>query len=77
MDTRVEKDAGAGNAETDAPESTRKLLEERVSLRYRREEEEPAGRKDVSSHRLVSFPTRSRLLTLLGFVSVCSVEPAD
>ena len=42
---RILEDAGAGKTETEAPESTRKFLEERVSLRYRREDEEPAGRK--------------------------------
>ena len=41
----LEEDAGAGNTETDALESTIKFLEERVSLRYRREDKEPAGRK--------------------------------
>ena len=41
----VEEDGGAEKMETDAPESTRKFLEERVSLGYRREEEEPAERK--------------------------------
>ena len=34
----LEEDAGAGKVET------RKFLEERVSLRYRREDEEPVGR---------------------------------
>ena len=44
---KLEEVAGAGKMETDAPESTRKLkfLEERVSLRYRREDEEPAREK--------------------------------
>ena len=41
----LEEDAGAGNTESDALESTRKFLEERVSLRYRREDEQPAGGK--------------------------------
>ena len=41
----LEEDAGAGKTETDAPESPRKFLEERVSLRYSREDEEPTGRK--------------------------------
>ena len=31
-----------------------------MSLRYRREDEEPAGKTNVSSRRPVSFPTRSR-----------------
>ena len=44
---RIEEDAGAGKTETDAPESTRKFLEERVTLRYRREDEEPARRNNV------------------------------
>ena len=43
--SELEEEDGAGNTETDAPESTRKFLEERVSMRYRREEEELAGRK--------------------------------
>ena len=30
---KLEEDAGAGNTETDAPESIRKFLEERVFLR--------------------------------------------
>ena len=51
----LEEDAGAGNIETDAPESIRKFLEERVSMRYRREEAEPAGRKNFSSHPPVIF----------------------
>ena len=58
----LEKDAGARKTETDAPESTRKFMEERVSLRYRREDEEPVGRKNVSSRQLVTFPTRSRVV---------------
>ena len=41
----LEEDASAGKPETDALESTRKFLEERVSLGYRRDEEEPAERK--------------------------------
>ena len=41
----LEEDAGAGNTEIDASESTRKFLEELVFLRYRREDQEPAGRK--------------------------------
>ena len=41
----LEENAGAGNTGTDALESTRKFLEERVSLRYRREDEQPAGGK--------------------------------
>ena len=41
--------ASAGNAETDAPKSARKFLEERVFLRYRSFEEEPSWRKNVSS----------------------------
>ena len=57
----LEEDAGAGKMETEAPESTRKFLEERVSLRYRREDEEPAGRKNISSCWPVSFLTRSRV----------------
>ena len=59
------EDAGAGKTKTDAPESTRKFLEEKVSFRYRREDEEPAGR-NVSSHRPVSFPTRSRVAYTSG-----------
>ena len=39
----LEEDAGAGKMETDALESTRKFLEERVFLRYRREDEVPAS----------------------------------
>ena len=72
----LEEDAGAGKTETDALESTRKFLEEKVSLKFRREDEEPAGRKNVSYCRPVSFLTRTGLLTLLGLVSVCLVEPA-
>ena len=52
--------------ETDALESTRKFLEERVSLRYRREDEKPAGSKNVSSDPPVSFPTRSRVAYTSG-----------
>ena len=33
----------------EAPESTRKFLEERKSLRYRKVEEDLAGRKNISS----------------------------
>ena len=62
----LEEVAGAGKTETDAPESTRKFLVERVSLRYRREEEELAGRKNISSLRSVSFPTRSRVAYTSG-----------
>ena len=53
----LKEDAGAGKTETDALESTRKFLEERVTLRYRREDEEPAGRTNLSSCQPVSFPT--------------------
>ena len=41
----LEEDAGVGKTKTDTPESTRKFLEERASLRYRREDKEPAGGK--------------------------------
>ena len=58
----LEEDAGAGNTETEAPESPRKFLKERESLRYRREGEVPAGRKNVSFRRPVSFPTRRRVV---------------
>ena len=71
-----EEDAGAGKTETEALESTRKFLEERVSLTYRREDEEPAGRNNVSSCWPVIFRPGTGLLTLLGFVSVSPVEPA-
>ena len=54
----LEKDAGVGNTETDAPEFTRKFLEEIISLRYKREEEALAWRKNISSCRPVSFPSR-------------------
>ena len=50
----LEEDAGAGNTESDALESTRKFLEERVSLRYRGKEE-PAERKKFSFRQTVSF----------------------
>ena len=43
----LEEDAGAVKTETDARESTRKFLKAQLSLRYRREDEEPAGRKKV------------------------------
>ena len=62
----LEEDAGAGNTETDASESTRKFLEESVSLRYRREEKEPAGRKNVSSCWSVSFPIRGKVAYTSG-----------
>ena len=38
----LEEDAGVGNTETEAPESTKKFLLERESLRYRREDDVPA-----------------------------------
>ena len=66
----LEEDAGAGNTETNALEPTKKFLEERVSLRYGREEEEPARRKIVSSHHPFVFQPGA------GFVSMCSEEPA-
>ena len=69
----LEKDAGPGNTETDAPESTRKFLEERVYLRYRREKEELAGRKSFF-HRPVSFPTRSRVACISGLCLHVSCE---
>ena len=72
----LEEDAGAGKTETEAPESTRKFLEERVSLRYRREDEEPAGRKKFLPASQLVFRPGAGLLTLLGFVSVRPVEPA-
>ena len=40
----LEGDAGAGKTKTDVPKSTRNFPEERESLKYRREDEEPAGR---------------------------------
>ena len=58
----LEEDAGAGNTETEAPESNRKFLEERESLSYRREEEVPAGRKNVSARRPVSFSTSCKVV---------------
>ena len=72
----LEEDAGAGNTETDAPESTRKFLKERVSLRYRREEEELAVRKIFLPAGQLVFRPEAGLLALLGFVSMCSVKPA-
>ena len=62
----LEEDAGAENTETDNPESTRKFLEERVSLRYRREYEELAGRQNVSSCWPVSFWTKSSVAYTSG-----------
>ena len=62
----LEEDAGAGNLETDAPESTKTFLEERVSLKYRREEDGTAGRKNLSPHWPVSFMTRSRVACTYG-----------
>ena len=62
--------------ETDAPESTRKFLKERVSLRYRREEEELAVRKIFLPAGQLVFRPEAGLLALLGFVSMCSVKPA-
>ena len=64
----MEEVAGAGKTETDAQESTRKFLEERVTLRYRREDEELAERKNISSRRPVSFRSGAGLPTLLGLV---------
>ena len=72
----LEEDAGAGKRETEAPESTRKFLEERVSLRYRREDEELAGRKKFLPAGQLVFRPGAGLLTLLGFVFVRPVEPA-
>ena len=68
--------AGAGKTETDAPESTRKFQEERVSLRYRRKKEKQAGRKNFLPASQLVFRPGAGLLTLLGLVSVCPVEPA-
>ena len=62
----LEEDAGAGKTEADAPESTRKFLEERVSLNYRREDEELARRKNVSTRQPISFPIRSRVAYTSG-----------
>ena len=63
----LEEDAGAGNTVTENLEFTKKFLEERESLRYRRVDEVPAGRKNVSG------PTRSRVACNSG---LCLVEPA-
>ena len=62
----LEEDAGAGNTKTKALESTKKFLLERESLRYRREDKVPTGRKSVSSHWPVCFPTRSRVACTSG-----------
>ena len=59
------EDAGAGNTETDALEYTRKFLEDKVSLRYRREEEEPAGRKTFLPTCSLVFRPGAGLLALL------------
>ena len=48
----------------------------RESLRYRREDEEPAGRKKFLPANQLVFRPGVGLLTLLGLVSVCPVEPA-
>ena len=72
--SKVEKDAGAGK--TDTLESTRKYLEERVSVTYRRVDEELAGRKKFLPACQLFFRSGAGLLTLLGLVSVCPVEPA-
>ena len=71
-----EEDAGARKTETDAPESTRKFLEERVSLRYRSEDEELAGRNNFLPTGQLVFRPGAGWLTLQGLVSVCPVEPA-
>ena len=62
----LEEDAGAGKTETDALESPRKFLKVRVFLRFRREDEELVGRKNVSSSRPISFPTRNRVAYTSG-----------
>ena len=72
----LEEDAGAGKTETHAPESSRKFLEKKVSLRYRRKEEDPAWRKTFLAAGQLVFPPGAGLLALLDFVSVCPVEPA-
>ena len=63
----LEEDAGAGNTETYAPESTRKFPEERVPLRYRREEEEltKEARTFLPADQLVFWPGAG-LLAFLG-----------
>ena len=58
-------DIRAGNTETEATKSTRKFLEVRESLRYRREEEDLAERKNVFCYP-VSFLTRSRVACISG-----------
>ena len=73
----LEEDAGAGKSETDALESTRKFLEERVSLRYRREDEEPVGRKNFLPAGQVVFLPGAGLLILLGLVSVCGTSKQE
>ena len=68
----LEERAGAGNTETEALESTRKFLLERESLRNRRENEVPAGRKNG----LLVFRPGAGLQALLGIVFVSFDEPA-
>ena len=70
----LEEDTGAENPETEAPDSTRKLLLEREYLRYRREDEILAGRKNFVPAGQLVFQPGGGLLALLGFVSVSRVE---
>ena len=61
------EEAGAGNTETEALESTRKRQEDSLSTRYTREDlVEPAGRENVSICQPTSFPTRNRGRNIFG-----------
>ena len=71
-----EEDAGAGNTETEISESTRKFLLDRESLRYRREDEVPAWRKNFLPATQLVFCPGAGLLALMGFFFLSSVEPA-
>ena len=68
--SELEEDAGAGNTETAAWESTQKFLLERESLRFRQ------GEKTFLPTGQLVFQPGAWLLALLGFASMILVEPA-
>ena len=72
-----ECEAGAGSTGAqEAPKSSRKLLDESVSLRKRRKEEDLARRKlFLSAGWLVSRP-QAGFRAFLGLILVCPVKPA-